>query len=717
MRAGGRPVSLVRAVSALTAVLAASLSSFSGTAMAAEDSKKDRKAADSAEAVADAPQSEHEETEPAPDPADAEIVAAEGHVDAATTTDRVKARSGPGVDQPAVRTLDKDTPVDITCQTQGGPVEGSKTWYQMADGTYVAGAFVSTPEGGSDSPECGAVEAAGNPAAVLASSIDEASSADPSNQAFTKVNAAAAATESVLFVVDTSGSMSGPRLDQAKAALRQGISSLTDKQAAGLRHFPASSYCGPGQLLVPIATGNRPALQTAVEGLVADGYTPTAAALRAAVADLPSSGTRTIVLISDGVANCNEDPCQTARNLVASGVKFTVQAVGFNVSGAAPAQLQCIADATGGRYFEATDGAGLAEAIKGAVSEPPGPSTGACRGAALIGVRGSGDNNNGRAYPGRHAIALAETLRNAWGIRLYDDDGDKKDGVIGLDYPAVSVLAAEGAIYHESVANGAASLRNEIIRLRHLCGPKLPILLAGYSQGADVVQRALAELDADAPDTPDFQSVAGVVILASPRFDPKDPVARGSFVADYPRSGIVDPLRIPARFRGVTRSWCVNDDPVCLSGKRNLVKEVLVGVHRKSYNEGSETGRSIFKDAAGLLAHGLRQHVSGKSVHPNPAGDLEVYRDGTGNRVRLSAGTIYARGAPTVRFAWDFNGDGSVDEVTTSPWVGHEYGRGRFFGIFGAKTVIAKVRIKHADDTITTRSVCIRRAAVGAVRC
>ncbi len=367
MRAGGRRVGLARALFVLTAVIGASLPSFSGTAAAAQEPKKERKRERSPEAVADATQPELKDSEPAPEPTDTDVPAAEEGHGRATTNDRVKARSGPGVDQPAVRTLDKDTPVDITCQTQGSPVEGSKTWYQLADGTYVAGAFISTPKGVDNSPECGAGEAAGNPAAVLASSTDEASSANPSKQASTKVNAAAAATESVLFVVDTSGSMSGPSLDQAKAALRQGISSLTDTQAAGLRHFPASSYCGPGQLLVPIATGNRPALQTAVDGLVAGGYTPTAAALRAAVADLPPRGTRTIVLISDGAANCDEDPCQTARDLVASGVKFTVQAVGFNVSGAAPAQLQCISDATGGRYFEATDGPGLAEAIKGAI--------------------------------------------------------------------------------------------------------------------------------------------------------------------------------------------------------------------------------------------------------------------------------------------------------------------------------------------------------------
>ncbi|MDF3320055.1 hypothetical protein P3G66_30980 [Rhodococcus sp. C3V] len=42
---------------------------------------------------------------------------------------------------------------------------------------------------------------------------------------------------SVLFVVDTSGSMSGSPLSQAKEALCAGIGALAPGQAAGLRSF------------------------------------------------------------------------------------------------------------------------------------------------------------------------------------------------------------------------------------------------------------------------------------------------------------------------------------------------------------------------------------------------------------------------------------------------------------------------------------------------
>ena len=78
---------------------------------------------------------------------------------------------------------------------------------------------------------------------------------------------------SVLFVVDTSGSMSGSPLSQAKEALRAGIEALAPGQAAGLRSFSGS--CGDGgRLLVPVATDNKDQLNAATTQLSADGGTP-----------------------------------------------------------------------------------------------------------------------------------------------------------------------------------------------------------------------------------------------------------------------------------------------------------------------------------------------------------------------------------------------------------------------------------------------------------
>ena len=61
-----------------------------------------------------------------------------------------------------------------------------------------------------------------------------------------------------------------------------------------------------------------------------------------------------MVLVSDGGDNCAPPaPCGVARDLAKGGVALKIQAVGFQVKSSARRQLQCIAEAGGGRYVDA----------------------------------------------------------------------------------------------------------------------------------------------------------------------------------------------------------------------------------------------------------------------------------------------------------------------------------------------------------------------------
>ncbi len=174
----------------------------------------------------------------------------------------------------------------------------------------------------------------------------------------------------VMFVVDTSGSMAGQRLADAKRALINGSAAVPAGSLVGLRSFGGSCTEG-GEERVALGPYDAGAFAAAVQSLTARGTTPTPEALRAAVAALPPTGARTIVLVSDGQSTCG-DPCPVAAELArTSGVDFTMHTVGFQTSGVAETELQCIARVTGGTFVSAKDEAGLAQAVGSAASGNP----------------------------------------------------------------------------------------------------------------------------------------------------------------------------------------------------------------------------------------------------------------------------------------------------------------------------------------------------------
>lgn len=171
---------------------------------------------------------------------------------------------------------------------------------------------------------------------------------------------------SIEFVVDVSGSMRGSRIAQAQDALRASIDALRPSDAAALRSYAGS--CGNGGVLrVPFGTDNRADLRAAVDALRTGGGTPTPDALRAAGDDVADAERGVIVLVSDGASSCG-DPCPTARQLVEEqGTALRAFTVGFQASAGAARELACIAEATGGQYFSASDADELAAAIDGAI--------------------------------------------------------------------------------------------------------------------------------------------------------------------------------------------------------------------------------------------------------------------------------------------------------------------------------------------------------------
>lgn len=181
----------------------------------------------------------------------------------------------------------------------------------------------------------------------------------------------------LVLVLDASGSMaeptpSGPsRIDAAKAALDQVVASLPAEQPVGLRVYGAevapgsgTATCTDSQLVVPVETGNRDALTTAISGYTPYGDTPTGYALQEAGKDLGDTGKRSIVLVSDGEPTCDPDPCVVAGELAQNGVDVTIDVVGLDVTGPARDSLQCVAREGGGSYYDADSAEELAASLE-----------------------------------------------------------------------------------------------------------------------------------------------------------------------------------------------------------------------------------------------------------------------------------------------------------------------------------------------------------------
>jgi hypothetical protein len=111
--------------------------------------------------------------------------------------------------------------------------------------------------------------------------------------------------------------------------------------------------CQDTELVAPVAPLDRAAIREAVESVEASGFTPIGLSLQEAFTDLPESGTRSIVLISDGEDTCAPpDPCEIAEELYGELLDARTESVGslIDTGSAAEQQLRCIAEVTGGQY-------------------------------------------------------------------------------------------------------------------------------------------------------------------------------------------------------------------------------------------------------------------------------------------------------------------------------------------------------------------------------
>ncbi|UDF30479.1 UNVERIFIED_ORG: VWA domain-containing protein [Roseateles sp. XES5] len=187
------------------------------------------------------------------------------------------------------------------------------------------------------------------------------------------------AADKTMIVLDASGSMWGQidgkaKIDIARETLGTVLQSVPAGTELGLMVYGhrEKGSCSDIELAVPPGAGTENAITAFVNGLNPKGKTPLTQSVEQAADILKYTEDKaTVVLVTDGLETCEADPCALASALEKKGVDFTTHVVGFGLTAEEGKQVACLAENTGGKYFQASDAAQLVAALTETVAEAP----------------------------------------------------------------------------------------------------------------------------------------------------------------------------------------------------------------------------------------------------------------------------------------------------------------------------------------------------------
>ncbi|MCB0347093.1 MAG: VWA domain-containing protein [Bdellovibrionales bacterium] len=180
-----------------------------------------------------------------------------------------------------------------------------------------------------------------------------------------------AKTGSVVFILDGSNSM-WQRMDGrekilvAREVIGKAIAELPSEQFVGLAAYGhrRESDCNDIEMLLPVGKHSKLEFEKALNSVVPHGKTPITASMKfVAQKAKQANAPLHLVLVSDGKETCEGDPCAAAASLREAGAEVRVHVVGFDVRPDERKQLQCIASAGAGTYFDARSSGELTSAL------------------------------------------------------------------------------------------------------------------------------------------------------------------------------------------------------------------------------------------------------------------------------------------------------------------------------------------------------------------
>ncbi|WP_417581102.1 VWA domain-containing protein [Pelagibacterium sp.] len=180
-----------------------------------------------------------------------------------------------------------------------------------------------------------------------------------------------ASAQDVMVVYDASGSMWGQidgvtKIEIARDVLGDLVNQWPAETNLGLVAYGhrREGDCSDIETVLAPQPISPATFTDAVNAINPLGRTPLSAAVEHAAEELVYlENPATVVLISDGIENCEADPCALATHLEERGIAFTTHVIGFDVASDEYAQLSCIAENTGGVFVPASNASELADAL------------------------------------------------------------------------------------------------------------------------------------------------------------------------------------------------------------------------------------------------------------------------------------------------------------------------------------------------------------------
>lgn len=173
-----------------------------------------------------------------------------------------------------------------------------------------------------------------------------------------------------MLILDGSGSMWGQiepdrraKIDILRGILKPII------QSAGQTKIGISSFghrrkgdCSDAEIIA-LPTTDRDPVITTIDKLNPRGKGPIVEALRQAAKAVGTSRPASILVVTDGADNCQQDACEAALEIGKTLPGVPVHVVSLAVEPEDLPRLSCIAKATGGKFYDVKDAAGIQPAL------------------------------------------------------------------------------------------------------------------------------------------------------------------------------------------------------------------------------------------------------------------------------------------------------------------------------------------------------------------